>query len=299
MIAEQLEARTGRPVSLIRVSTRGDECDAPIEQLGSTGVFVTALREALMRGEVDVVVHSCKDLPADDAPGLRIAAFPEREDPRDALVCAGAASLDRLPRGARIGTGSPRRAAQLLAAGHEPRILPMRGNVDTRLRKLADGSVDALVLAMAGLTRLGRSDVPATPLATSVLMPAPAQGALAVECRADDEVTSALAGCLDHGSTRAVVTAERGFLAALGAGCTAPVGALGELVEVQGVEPMVRLVGVVAAPDGSSVIRAEITGPVANGARVGRRLAHSMLREGAASVAGLCPRPHPVTPTSR
>jgi len=172
------------------------------------------------------VVHSAKDLPTAPVPGLQIAAFPAREDPRDALVWPGGTHLDALPPGARIGTGSPRRAALLRAADRQLQIVPIRGNVDTRLRKLADGQVDALVLAMAGLSRLGLLDSPATPLDPSLLMPAPAQGVLAVECRTDDPITAARLSTLDHPPTRAAASAERGFLAALDAGCTAPVGAL-------------------------------------------------------------------------
>ena len=173
-IARQLREQCGQPAVLVTVATYGDESTAPIERLGTTGVFSTALREALLRGDVDVVVHSAKDLPTAPVPGLRVAAYPAREDPRDALVWPGGTSLDALPPGARIGTGSPRRAALLRAAVRGLRIVPIRGNVDTRLRKLADGQVDALVLAMAGLSRLGLLDRPATPLDPSLLMPAPA-----------------------------------------------------------------------------------------------------------------------------
>ena len=181
---------------------------APIERLGTTGVFTTTLREALLRGAVDLVVHSCKDLPTAPVSGLQVAAFPAREDPRDALIWPGGTSLDALPHGARIGTGSPRRAAQLRATGRKLQIVPMRGNVGTRLRKLADGEVDALVLAMAGLSRLGLLDAVATPLDPSMLMPAPAQGVLAVECRTDDPVTAAQLRTLDHAPTRAAAITD-------------------------------------------------------------------------------------------
>jgi len=164
LIARQLRERCGQPSVVVTVATPGDESTEPIERLGTTGVFTTTLRAALLRGAVDFVVHSGKDLPTAPVPGLQVAAFPAREDPRDALVWPGGTSLDALPPGARIGTGSPRRAALLRAAGRQPRIVPMRGNVDTRLRKLADGEVDALVLAMAGLSRLGLLDAAATPL---------------------------------------------------------------------------------------------------------------------------------------
>jgi hydroxymethylbilane synthase len=288
-IARQLREQCGRPAVLVTVVTPGDESTAPIERLGTTGVFTTTLREALLRGDVDLVVHSCKDLPTAPVPGLQVAAFPAREDPRDALVWPGGTSLDALPDGARIGTGSPRRAALLRAAGRHLQIVPMRGNVGTRLRKLADGEVDALVLAMAGLSRLGLLDEVTTPLEPSLLMPAPAQGVLAVECRTDDPVTAAQLRILDHAPTRAAATTERGFLAALDAGCSAPVGALAELAEAgaegaEGSEPAVRLSGVIAAPDGSSVIRAQTTGPASDGDALGRRLAHVLLEHGGAAL---------------
>jgi hydroxymethylbilane synthase len=292
-VAWLLSERCGRPVVLVTVRTPGDGSSAPIERLGTTGVFTTTLREALLRGEVDLVVHSCKDLPTAPVPGLRVAAFPVREDPRDALIWPGGTSLDALPHGARIGTGSPRRAAQLRAAGLQPQIVPMRGNVDTRLRKLADGDVDAVVLAMAGLSRLGMLDSLATPLDPSLLMPAPTQGVLAVECRTDDPTTAARLRTLDHAPTRAVAITERAFLAALDVGCTAPVGALAELIVEPGAEPAVRLSGVIAAPDGSSVVRAQTTGVAGDGDALGRQLAHLLLQDGGAQL--LDRTPHGVT----
>jgi hydroxymethylbilane synthase len=279
-IARRLREQCGQAAALVTVVTPGDESTAPIERLGTTGVFTTTLREALLRGAVDFVVHSGKDLPTAPVPGLQVAAFPAREDPRDALIWPGGTSLDALPPGARIGTGSPRRAALLRATGRQLRIVPVRGNVDTRLRKLADGEVDALVLAMAGLSRLGLLDSPVTPLGPSLLMPAPAQGVLAVECRADDPVTAAQLSTLDHPPTRAAAIAERGFLAALGAGCSAPVGALAEPTG----EPVMRLSGVIAAPDGSAVIRAQMTGAADAGDALGRRLAQALLQEGGAAL---------------
>jgi hydroxymethylbilane synthase len=293
-IARQLREQCGRLAVLVTVATPGDESTAPIEQLSTTGVFTTTLREALLHGHVDLVVHSCKDLPTAPVPGLQVAAYPAREDPRDALVWPGGTSLDTLPDGARIGTGSPRRAALLRAAGRGWQIVPVRGNVGTRLRKLADGEVDALVLATAGLSRLGLLGEATTPLEPSVLMPAPAQGVLAVECRTDDAVTAAQLSILDHAPTRAVAITERGFLAALDAGCSAPVGALAELVTgaeaseeadgAEGVEPTVRVSGVIAARDGSSVIRAQTTGPARDGDALGRGLAHALLEHGGAGL---------------
>jgi hydroxymethylbilane synthase len=283
-IARQLDERCGQPTVVLTVATPGDESTAPIERLGTTGVFTTTLRQALLRGTVDLVVHSCKDLPTAPVPGLHVVAFPAREDPRDALVWPGGTSLDGLPRGARIGTGSPRRAALLRAAGRQLRVVPMRGNVGTRLRKLAAGEVDALVLAMAGLSRLGLLDKAATPLDPSLLMPAPAQGVLAIECRTDDPATSERLSTLDHGPTRAAAIAERGFLAGLDAGCTAPAGALAEPAEATGTEPALRMSGVIAAPDGSSVIRAHATGVASDGETLGRQLAHMLLSHGGAAL---------------
>jgi hydroxymethylbilane synthase len=298
-VARQLREQCGQPAVLVTVATPGDMSAAPVERLGTTGVFTTTLREALLRGAVDLVVHSCKDLPTAPVPGLQVAAFPAREDPRDALVWPGRTSLGALPPGTRIGTGSPRRAAQLRATGLQLQIVPVRGNVGTRLRKLADGQVDALVLAMAGLSRLGLLDADTAPLDPSLLMPAPAQGVLAVECRADDPATAAQLKTLDHPPTRAAATAERGFLAALGAGCTTPAGALAELAAEPGTEPALRLSGLIAAPDGSAVIRAQTTGAASDADALGRRLAHILLQYGGAALldhtphGATDPRSHP------
>ena len=281
-IARRLQERCGRPAVLVTVATPGDGSTAPIERLGTTGVFTSTLREALLSGDVDLVVHSGKDLPTAPVPGLRIAAFPAREDPRDALIWPGGTHLEALPRGARIGTGSPRRAALLRATGRQPQIVPMRGNVGTRLRKLAQGEADALVLAMAGLSRLGMLDAVASPLHPSVLMPAPAQGVLAVECRSDDPTTAAQLRTLDHAPTRAAVTTERGFLAGLGAGCSVPAGALAVPVPGSGGKPAVCVSGVIAAADGSVVIRGRVTGLA--GEPLGRRLARMLLRHGGAAM---------------
>ena len=283
-VTGQLRERSGRAAVLITMATPGDGSVVPIEQLGTTGVFTTTLRAALLRGEVDLVVHSAKDLPTAPVAGLQLVAFPARADPRDALIWPGGTSLETLPRGARIGTGSPRRAALLRGTGRQLQIVPMRGNVGTRLQKLAGGEADALVLAMAGLSRLGLSGAIATPLDPSVLMPAPAQGVLAVECRADDLGTAAQLRTLDHAPSRAAAITERGFLAGLGAGCSTPAGALAEVTTEAGAEAAVRLSGVIAAPDGSAVIRAQVTGTA--GEQLGRRLAHLLLARGGAALLG-------------
>ena len=283
-IARHLQQVSGHPAVLVTVATPGDGSSAPIERLGTTGVFTSSLREALLRGDVDLVVHSAKDLPAVPVPGLQIAAFPAREDPRDALIWPGGTSLNTLPRGARIGTGSPRRAALLRATGCQPQIVPMRGNVGTRLRKLAAGEADALVLAMAGLSRLGMPGPVICPLEASVLMPAPAQGVLAVECRSDDPATTGYVRTLDHAPTRAAAITERGFLAGLGAGCSVPAGAIAVPARGSGGEPAMRVSGVIAAADGSAVIRGRVRGPA--GEPLGRRLARMLLQHGGAALLG-------------
>ena len=276
--------RLGHQVELVHVTTRGDVSSAAIEQIGGTGVFVTALRDALLRGEVDLAVHSYKDLPTAPADELCIAAVPPRQDARDVLVARGGLTLGELPAGSRIGTGSPRRTAQLRALGLGFEIVPVRGNVDTRLRKVADGELDGVVLARAGLARLGRLGEVTEALDPLQMLPAPAQGALAVECRAGTPLVDQLAA-LDHADSRITVDAERGLLAALEAGCSAPVGALAEVaLGDDGDEVFLR--GLVAALDGTDAVRLSATGPTSDAAEVGRRLAAELLDLGAADLMG-------------
>src|SRR5262245_6391955 len=229
-VADLIEARLGRPAELVEVSTEGDRNRAPLATLGGTGVFVTALREALLDGRVDVAVHSLKDLPTAPDPAIALAAVPTREDPRDVVVARDGLTLGELPVGSRLGTGSPRRAAQLHALGLGLEITDIRGNVDTRIRKVRDGAYDAVVLARAGLARLGRLDEVTEVLDPLQMLPAPGQGALAVETREGDELTGDVVVLDDH-HTRAAVTAERAVLATLEGGCAAPVGVLAEVVE--------------------------------------------------------------------
>lgn len=271
----------GTEVRLIEVRTAGDVSAAAISRLGGTGVFVGALRERLLAGEVDLAVHSLKDLPTAAAPGLRLAAVPVREDPREVLVDRAGRRLAELPPGTRIGTGAPRRAAQLRALRRGLDVVGVRGNVDTRLRALAGGGLDALVLARAGLARLGRLDAVTEVLDPAVVLPAPGQGALAIECRIDDPATAALAGALDDPGTRATVGAERELLARLQAGCTAPVGALATLSA-----RTLRLAAVVAAPDGERVLAMAERGPLNDPTSTARRLADRLLAAGAADVIG-------------
>lgn len=272
-------------VELVPIVTEGDRSAAALAQLGGTGVFVSALRAALLDGTIDVAVHSFKDLPTAPAEGIVLAAVPPREDPRDALVARDGLTLGELPAGARVGTGAPRRAAQLAALGLGIEILPLRGNVDTRLSRVRDGSLDAVVLALAGLRRLGRADEVSEILDPIQVLPAPAQGALAVECRADDAATLALLAPLDAPDTRAAVGAERALLAGLEAGCSAPVGALAEVAEGDaGLEIFLR--GSVTASDGSAAVRLSATGPTTDADGVGRRLAAELLAAGADTMMG-------------
>jgi hydroxymethylbilane synthase len=220
-VARALE-RAGIEVELVTITTEGDTSAASLASLGGTGVFASALREALLGGRVDAIVHSLKDLPTAPFPGLTIAAIPKREDARDALCARDGLALGTLPEGARVGTGSPRRRAQLLARRPDLDVVDIRGNVDTRLGKVASGELDAVVLAAAGLSRLGRLDAVTEYFGIDGWPTAPGQGAVAVEVRGGEEK---LVTALDHRSTRVIVEAEREVLALLEAGCAAPVGA--------------------------------------------------------------------------
>jgi hydroxymethylbilane synthase len=249
----------GHPAELVTISTEGDRSMEPIATIG-VGVFTTALREAIDAGRVDAAVHSHKDLPTAEDPRFIIAAIPPRVDPRDAVVARDGLVLGELPAGSVVGTSSPRRAAQLRALGLGLEIRPLRGNLDTRLNRVSSGELDAIVVARAGLVRLGRLDDVTETLDPVQMLPAPAQGALAVECRAGDTALAALLAELDDADTRAAVTAERALLAELEAGCSAPVGAIAEVVDSIDEDGRVfeelSLRGCVAALDGSDVIRA-------------------------------------------
>jgi hydroxymethylbilane synthase len=293
-VAEAVGRVTGRPVELVEITTHGDVSREHLTQIGGTGVFVAALREALLRGEVDFAVHSLKDLPTYPAEGLTLAAIPVREDPRDALVAAGGAKLADLPGGARVGTGSPRRQAQLnayaRANGLRLETVPIRGNVDTRIGFVENGELDAVVLAAAGLNRIGRADEVTDFLSVDTVLPAPGQGALAVECSADSAELIAALSQLDDPLTRAAVTAERSLLAALEAGCSAPVGALADLLGDGQIVKEMRLRGVVGTTDGSRTVQMSTTGPVPEtheqAMALGRELAAEMLARGAAGLMG-------------
>jgi hydroxymethylbilane synthase len=278
------------PVEIVPIVTEGDRSSAALAQIGGTGVFVSALRTALLEGAIDVAVHSYKDLPTAPTEGVVIAAVPKREDPRDALVARDGLTLGELPVGARVGTGSPRRAAQLRALGLGIEIVELRGNVDTRVGKVRAGELDAVVLAYAGLRRLGRADDVTEVLDPIQMLPAPAQGALAVECRANDDHAVGLLAQLSDPDTATAVTAERALLTALEAGCSAPVGGLAEVVEaelvgeVMNVELFLR--GSVTAIDGSDAVRLSATGATTDADGVGRRLAAELLANGADEMMG-------------
>lgn len=284
-VAATLIAQLGCDVELVRVQTAGDASSAAIAQIGGTGVFVTALREALSAGEIELAVHSYKDLPTAPAEDLVVAAVPLREDPRDALVARDRLTIGELPAGARIGTGSPRRTAQLLGLGLGLEVVGVRGNVDTRIAKVASGELDAVVLARAGLARLDRLGEASEVIDPLTMLPAPAQGALAIECRAGDAELVALLATLEDADSRTAVTAERALLSALEGGCTAPVAALAQVAEGDD-GPELYLRGLVAAVDGTDAVRLSATGPTSEAEKVGRRLAAELLDLGAADLMG-------------
>ena len=263
--AERVAALLGGEAELVIVSTTGDErTDVPIWTIGGTGVFVKEVQQAVLEGRADLAVHSAKDLPSQTAEGLSLAAVPERADPRDALV---GARLDDVPAGGTIGTGSVRRQAQLAAQRPDLRFQSIRGNIETRLGK-AGGDVDAVVVALAALERLGLADRAAEVLDTSVMLPQVAQGALAVECRADDGETAARLAALDDPTARRAVDAERAFLRRLGGGCDLPCGALAQAGDTVAIEVLL------ATLDGKTVLRVHHEGddPEAVGAESARIL---------------------------
>ncbi|SOE12802.1 hydroxymethylbilane synthase [Streptomyces sp. 2323.1] len=309
-VAEAVRELTGRPVELVEITTYGDTSREHLAQIGGTGVFVSALRDALLSGEIDFAVHSLKDLPTAQPEDLTLAAIPVREDPRDVLIARNGLTFEQLPDGARVGTGSPRRMAQLNAwarsLGRSVEAVPIRGNIDTRIGFVEKGELDAVVLAAAGLTRIGRIDEATQLLSPDVVLPAPGQGALAIECAAVNADLAAQLAELDDPDTRAAVTAERSLLAALEAGCSAPVGALADLspssrlrssgggptADEQAVNEL-HLRGVVGTTDGSTLVQLSTTGhapatpdDASVPLKLGRELAAEMLAKGAAGLMG-------------
>lgn len=301
-VADALRDRLGIDVELVEITTDGDRSQAtgaPLAAAGSSvGVFVSALRDALLAGEVDVAVHSLKDLPTYPADGIMLAAVPLREDPRDVVVARDGLTLGELPQGSRIGTGSPRRVAQIRALGLGVELVGVRGNVDTRIGKVHAGEYDAVVLARAGMARLDRLGEVTEVLDPLQVLPAPGQGALGVECRSDDvETLAALAG-LDDPATRAAVTAERTALATLEGGCSAPIGALADIAEGED-GPELWLRAVALSTDGALAVRRSASTPLgedpttwsAAAATLGAALANEMIEDGAAELTVPLPAP--------
>jgi len=282
LVADRIADIAGCGVELVRIRTEGDVNAGPLASIGGTGVFVTGVRAALIDGSVDLVVHSYKDLPTAAAESVAVAAVPVRESPFDALCARNGLTLDELPTGSTVGTGSPRRAAQLLIHRPDLRVASIRGNVDTRLAMVTGGRLDAVVLAVAGLRRLGRQDAISQILGADLMLPAPAQGALAVECRAGEGAWFAEAArALDDPATRAAVLAERVLLRDLGAGCSAPVGAYAQVDD-----GALTLRAVVLAGDGGAEFRVLRAGSPDRAAELGADAAAELLAQGAGSLLG-------------
>jgi len=270
----------GVEVELVLISTQGDQNQtAPVGAIGTFGVFTKEIQRALLDGRIDLAVHSLKDLPTEAVEGLCLAAVPPREEAGDALLSRDGRPFDELPSGARIGTGSVRRRAQLWHARPDLEMLDVRGNVDTRLRKLDEGQFDALVLAEAGLRRLGQADRITQVLPMSLILPAVGQGALGLETRADDAVARSCLAVLDDAATHAGVLAERALLAALRGGCLAPVGAWGRVIDGR-----LQLDAVVLSGDGRRKIAADTAGVPDDAAALGRQVADALLAQGAAEL---------------
>ena len=277
-VARLITARTGRQVELVGLTSFGDVTQVHLSDIGGTGVFVSALRESILHGDVDLAVHSLKDLPTAPLPGILLAAVPARDDPRDALVGRDGAKLADLSSGAMIGTGSPRRAAQLRLMRPDICPVPVRGNAGTRLAKVTSGQLDAVVLAYAGLARIGELDLVTEVFEPDAMIPAPGQGALAVECLDAVGDLAALLAEVDDPGSRAAVTAERTVLAELEAGCSAPLGAYAAGTDI------LQLTAAVIAEDGNAAVRALMSGPAAQAARLGREAAAELLRQGAGTI---------------
>lgn len=295
-VADALSSLTGRPAELVLVTTEGDQATGSLVSFGGVGVFVGAVREAILDGRADVGVHSLKDVPTEPHADLVIAATPIREDPSDAFCGIDGATLDDLQIAATVGTGSPRRASQIRAMRPDLNVVDIRGNIDTRLARIESGDLDAVILATAGLVRIGRDSVITQRLNPQQMLPAPGQGALAVEASTavlerDADLHKALLR-LDDFSTHAAVSAERSLLNALEAGCTAPVGALATVttddtnLDATPENSTIHLQAVAASVDGSKVIRMSITGAAGNAEGLGRELAAELLAAGAADLLG-------------
>lgn len=278
LVGDAITAATGRPCELVRIRTTGDVDRAPLAQIGGTSVFVTAVREALADGQVDVAVHSFKDLPTAPDARVALAAVPPRANPSDVLCAADHWTIATLPPGARIGTGSPRRAAQIRRLRQDLQPVEIRGNVDTRLRAVG-GRVDGVILAHAGLDRIGRLNAVTYAFGVEEMLPAPAQGALAVECRAGDAELTAAVSAIDDAPSRQAAAAERALLAGLEAGCAAPVGAFATVGDGR-----LRLHARVIAPDGSRALDHHAEGPADQADALGAAAAEALLADGAATL---------------
>ena len=287
-ITELIEgAKSGVVCRVVRFITAGDkQLDRPLPEIGGKGVFTQELEQALHDGKIDLAVHSLKDLPTAQPDGLVLGAICERADARDVLISRERWTLESLPGSARVGTSSPRRVAQLLAVRHDLEILPLRGNIDTRVRKALEGDYDAIVLAAAGVERLELTSAIRQHLPFEVMLPAPGQGALAIQCRAADTSVLSLLESIDDTECRAAVSAERAFLEALGGGCSAPVGAYASAAPSRsegglGGGGTLHLKGIVAAVDGSQAVRVSVEGPPDDATVLGRNAAQQALAEGA------------------
>jgi hydroxymethylbilane synthase len=277
-IRHRIESRhTDISIELVRIKTKGDKIiDSPLSRIGGKGLFVKEIEEALLRKYVDLAVHSTKDVPAELPDGLCLAVFPEREDPRDAFISKEYASLSELPKGASIGTGSLRRSSQILNIRPDTQIIPLRGNVDTRLKRLEMDNLNAVVLAAAGLNRLGLSSRITQYLSTEALLPAIGQGALGLEVRKDDDRILEILSFLNHRPTELAVRAERAFLKRLEGGCQVPIAGFGILER-----GIITLKGMVAELDGSLIIKDEVKGAEDQPEKLGFTLAEKLLGSGA------------------
>ncbi|MDX1251397.1 MAG: hydroxymethylbilane synthase [Gammaproteobacteria bacterium] len=275
-----LELHPGLQVELVKMTTQGDKIlDSPLAKIGGKGLFVKELEQGLLEGRADIAVHSMKDVPAEFPPGLHLAVICEREDPRDAFVSNKYATLDDLPQGARVGTSSLRRQCQLCARRPDLEILTLRGNVNTRLAKLDAGEFDAIILASAGLKRLGMANRITAYIDTSISLPAVGQGAVGIECRENDPRINALLTPLNHVPTHTRVVAERAMNRRLEGGCQVPIGGYAVLES-----DTITLRGLVGRPDGSEMVRGEISGPATAAEDLGQRLADDLLARGAAAI---------------
>ncbi len=266
-------------VTLVHIKTQGDKIDFPLFQIGGKGLFVKEIEESLLHEEVDLAVHSAKDLPILIPEGLTLIAFPEREDPRDALISRVEKRWAEIPSGGKVGTSSLRRQAQLLSLRPDLEIVPLRGNLDTRLNKLSSLNLDAIVLASAGLRRMGWENRVTECFEPEVMLPAVGQGVIAIEARAKDKRIAPLVARLNHPPTQLCFMAERAFLQRLGGGCQVPIAGLAQMASGR-----INLRALVAATDGREIIRGKVEGPSIEGEDLGRRLAEELLEKGASAI---------------